>query len=282
MKHCYALAAPDIPLERHVFGLNGDFKKNLRLIKECGYDGADLIVCRPSEFRTLDVVTEFERLDLVMPFVCTGEIVGAEGMELASPDPVIRRNTVERFYEFINLAAELGGGVNIGRSRGCIHKGYSKEQADQFALGSFQCIAEYAQKKQVVLALEPVTKQMTNYINNIEEAMEIVRKVDNPFFGYMLDTQHMYLDEENYIRTISKYAKNSAHIHLADSGRGPVGSGEIDFERMAESIFQSGYDGTFSHEPSAAGVEEDAMYQSMKFMAQIFDRCKSGTEFIKA
>ncbi|MCD8363382.1 MAG: sugar phosphate isomerase/epimerase [Lachnospiraceae bacterium] len=271
MKHCYALATPDIPPEDHVFGLNGDFTDNLRQIKACGYDGADLVVCDPRKLDALAVAQQIEQMDMIVPMICTGEIVKREGLELTSPDPDIRRATVQRFYDFIDLASLVGSGVNIGRSRGCIHAEMTKAETDALALDSFEKITVYAEKRSVKLALEPVTKQMVNYLNTLEDVLTLVRRIDSPNFGYMLDTQHMILDEPDPARTIMDYASNALHIHLVDDNRGPVGCGLIHFDEVIGMIRASGYNGTFAHEGYAPGFELEAMRQSMRIMKPIFE-----------
>lgn len=272
MKHCYALATPDIPSDAHVFGLNGDFAENLRRIKDCGYDGADLVVCDPRKLDAGAIARKLEQMDLVVPMICTGEIVKREGLELASPDPDIRRTTIQRFHDFIDLASLVGAGVNIGRSRGCIHEGMTKEETDVLALDSFENITAYAEKQGVKLALEPVTKQMVNYLNTLEEVLPLVRQIGSPSFGYMLDTQHMILDEPDPPKTIADYAANALHIHLVDDNRGPVGGGLIHFDEVIRMIHASGYNGTFAHEGYAPGFELEAMHQSMRIMQPIFQK----------
>ena len=272
MKHCYALATPDLPLKAHVFGLNGDFSENLRQIKDCGYDGADFVTCNPGKLEQHLLAKQVEQLDFIVPMICTGEIVKQEGLELASPDPAVREATVQRFYALIDFASLVGAGVNIGRSRGCIHEGYSREQTDVFALESFEKITAYAEQHHVLLALEPVTRKMINYLNTLDEVLTLTGKIGSPNFGYMLGSQHMVLDEPDLEKTILQSAKNALHIHLVDDNRGPVGTGKIGFDQLIGLIHASGYQGTFSHECSAPGFELRAMRESMKYMQPILSR----------
>lgn len=125
MKHCYAAATPDFPAGNKVFGLTGDFDNNLRLIKDAGFDGLDLVPLNPSG-RDIDrIVRLVQSLDLMVPAVCTGEIVKLEGLSLSDKNHEVRKATVSRFKTFIDLASELGACVNIGRSRGTIASGES-------------------------------------------------------------------------------------------------------------------------------------------------------------
>lgn len=272
MRHCYALAAPDLPQDAAIFGLNGDFYENLRIILDCGYDGGDLITCDPGAYSMRMVAAAVERSDFVIPMICTGEIVRREGLELASPDPEIRDATVQRFYAFLDLASIVGAGVNIGRSRGCIHVGYGKKETDDMLLDSLARITRYAERRGVRIALEPVTRQMTNYLNTLDEVLPLVERIGSASLGYMLDTQHVWLDEPDVEGVLQRYARGAMHIHLVDDQRGPVGSGGIDLDRMLRAIVASGYNGTFSHECLAAGYEREAMQASMETMRPLMER----------
>lgn len=269
LKHCYALASPEIAKDHPVLGLNGDFSADLKAICECGFDGADLIVVDPKKAGIEQIVREVRNNGLHISALCTGEIVSVCGLNLSDTDENIRKAAVSRFRDFILLAHELGACVNIGRSRGCIPEGGTKAQTDELFLKSIGELIDLAKEKQVKLALEPVSAKVMNYLNTLEECLPLINRIQSPYFGYMLDTQHIYLDEKDPDSLLAEYGKNTIHIHLADSDRGPAGSGEIDFYHYLNLLQQSGYMGSISHECKTVNDPFETMCSAYTYIERI-------------
>ena len=78
------------------------------------------------------------------------------------------------------------------------------EQAWSYAQETFAACAEFAQERDVVLCMEPLTSEATNFINTPAAAVEMVKAVDNPNFQIILDVT-------------STAAENLRHAHT-DSG----------------------------------------------------------------
>lgn len=283
MLHCYSVATPDLPQDPTIFGLSGDFEKNVAAVAECGFDGMDLVVRDVHELDVARVVRAVRSAGLLVPMICTGEIVRRDGLALAAPDSEVRAATVERFRGFIDLAAELASatgfatGVNIGRSRGRIEAGCARSQVDAWALDSFSQLATYAEPRGVRVALEPVTCQMTNYLTTVGEVLPLVQAVGSPSFGYMLDTQHVYLDERDPEAVFREHAARTMHIHVVDANRGigkggALGSGGIDFARALRLIREAGYNGSFSHEAPPLGSPLDDMRRDFALIDPLLHR----------
>lgn len=272
MKHAYSIATPDVDPAAKVFGLSGNFEENLRRIKAAGFEGVELITCRPKDLDMgwLEDCLQRHSLDAVM--IATGEIAGAEGLSLSSPDRRTREKTVERFSQFTELAARLGADINIGRSRGTLLPGEEKKTTDRNLVDSFRRISENAAGAGVRYALEPVAPQLMNYINNVEEVMEYIVLTGYDNFSYMLDTQHMFLGEPDPLEVIRRCGKGALHVHLTDSQRNYPGSGEIPFDRFIEAFAKAGYDRAFSHESLPVPDMYTCMERSMAHIKPILER----------
>ncbi len=272
MKHAYSIATPDVDPAAKVFGLNGDFEENLTRIKTAGFDSVELITCRPKDLDPGRLEDCLRRHGLEAVMIATGEIAGAEGLSLSSPDRLLREKTVARFSEFAELAARLGADINIGRSRGTLLPGEEKKTTDRNLLDSFRRISEAAVDAGVRFALEPVAPQLMNYINNMEEALEYIAQTGCENFSYMLDTQHMFLGEKEPLEVIRRYGKDALHVHLTDSQRQYPGSGEIPFDSYLEAFARAGYDKAFSHESLPVPDMYTCMERSMAYIKPRLDR----------
>ena len=276
MKHVYSMATPDVDPAAKVFGLSGNFEENLDRIKAAGFDGVELITCRPKDLDPGWLEDCLQRRGLNAVMIATGEIAGAEGLSLSSPDREVRQKTVERFSQFAALAARLGADINIGRSRGILLPGEEKKTTDRNLVDSFRRISEDAAGAGVRYALEPVAPQLMNYINHIEEVMEYIERTGYDNFSYMLDTQHMFLGETDPLEVIRCWGKDALHVHLTDSQRNYPGSGEILFDRFIEAFAEAGYDKAFSHESLPVPDMYTCIERSMTHIKPILERYYQG------
>ena len=63
----------------------------------------------------------------------------------------------------------------------------TQEQAWNYAQETFAACAEFAQEQNVILCMEPLTSEATNFINTPAAAVEMVKAIDNPNFQIILD-----------------------------------------------------------------------------------------------
>ena len=122
------------------------------------------------------------------------------------------------------------------------------EQAWDYAQETFTACAELAQEQDVILCMEPLTSQSTNFINTPAAAVEMVKAVDNPNFQIILDvtsTAAENLDMPTQIRT---YAEHVAHFHTNDDNGYLPGSGNVDYPPIIEALKEINYTGYLSTE----------------------------------
>jgi len=68
----------------------------------------------------------------------------------------------------------------------------------------------------IYLLIEPINSNETNFINNIPEAMTILRKVNHNKVGLVVDIYHFLLERENLDKLDSEVGRHLKHVHIAD------------------------------------------------------------------
>lgn len=227
--------------------MEGDFEQNLLFLKSLGYEAVELMVREPEKIDCSNVKKILERCEMDAAMVCTGEM-GVNGCDLTNPDLQIRESSVRKVQKAIDIAEYLGTNINAGKVKGSFKKGIPKGQTLSWAVENFQRLSEYAEKKQVAIALETAAFFYNNFINTCEEAYALIEAVGRSNFGLMLDIFHMNIEEKNLYKTVSRYGKDALHVHLADNNRKYPGSGGIDFEQIFNLLKQQGYRGEFTIE----------------------------------
>lgn len=272
MKLCYQVATPDVSIAPSVTAFQGKLSHSFGRLGELGYDGVELMTLNPLELNWDEVRKEAEKNRLDVVLVCTGEIFGQKKLSFMDKNAEVRQNARARVKEIIDFASYLGAYINIGRVRGQYTDELSKEVSYGYAIDAFKDISEYAGKKEVKIALETVTIMQTNFINTVEEAVKVIKDVDNEYFRLMMDIFHLNIEEKDMFETIKNYAEYNIHVHLADNNRRYPGHCGLNFEKIIKAFKEVGYDGAFCTEIFQIPDQESAAIGAVDNLRPIFNK----------
>ena len=113
-------------------------------------------------------------------------------------------------------AQKLGGKIAVLGSSGArnLPKNLSKEEAESHFVNVLRVCGDAAQKYQMKIALEPLRYAETNFINTVEEGLEICKKADHPAVGLLVDFFHFYANGED-ISSVIRAKDHIVHTHMA-------------------------------------------------------------------
>jgi sugar phosphate isomerase/epimerase len=271
MKLCYQVATPDVAIAPSVTAFQGKLSNSFGRLGELGYDGVELMTLNPLELDWDEVRKEADKNKLDVVLVCTGEIFGQKKLSFMDKNLEVRQNARARVKEIIDFASYLGAYINIGRVRGQYCDELPKEVSYAYAVDAFKDISDYAGKKNVKIALETVTLMQTNFVNTVEDAVKVIKDVDNEYFRLMMDIFHLNIEEKNMFETIKNYAEYNIHVHLADNNRRYPGHCGLDFDRIIKAFKEVGYDGAFCTEIFQIPDQESAAKGAIEHLRPIFD-----------
>jgi sugar phosphate isomerase/epimerase len=270
MRLCYQVATPDVAKAFGVTAYQGTVEDCLADIASMGYDAIELMTREISLLNRSALEKTLQANGLSVSLVCTGEIFGQGGLNLSDPDPLVRQTAEVKVREIIDLASSLGANINIGRVRGNYCNELSQEQTRGLAVDAFARLAEYADKKHVWIALEPITVLQTRFLNTVQETATFAAEVGAPNLGYMMDLFHMNIEETDVLRTIQELGGQCLHVHLADKNRRHPGYGGFDFRTILEAFYQSGYKGDFCTEIWQLPDQRAAAQYTIEHLRPIF------------
>jgi sugar phosphate isomerase/epimerase len=147
-------------------------------------------------------------------------------------------------------ASELGMKVLVLGSSGSrsIPEGFSREEAESQFLALLKGIAPAAEKYGILVAIEPLQKSETNFINTVTEGAEMARKADSPNICVLADFFHMARENEDP-EDIVKAADKLVHCHIAEvEERTPPGEKGDDFTPYYRALKKIHYTGRISME----------------------------------
>jgi len=211
-------------------------------IKAAGFDGVEIPLFRPTGFDASDIRKGLEANGLECN-VCT---ILVDGMSLISDDAAIRARTQGHLRDLISCAAEVGARTMAGPIYSPV--GYlpgRRRTAEEWkwAVEGYHAIADTLVANDVTLAIEPLNRFETFFLNTAEDAAKLCDEVNHPSIGVLFDTFHANIEEKNIAdgyRTVGKHLK---HVHTCENDRGIPGSGHVAWPQVFQALRDLKYDG---------------------------------------
>lgn len=219
------------------------FQRSIAAAKEFGYDGVELALQGAEELSPAELRRWLNETGMQVSSISTGQLLAARKLCFTSPDAGLRRKTENEFLRLIDLAADFGQMVNIGRVRGGVHPGQTLEQAQALFSETLLDLSANAEKRGVTLVIEPVNRYEINYINTLDEGGALLDGLNNRSLGLMPDVFHMNIEDDQIGEALIRNARHIRYVHLADSNRHAPGDGHLDFAEVFGALHAIGYDG---------------------------------------
>ena len=229
--------------------LSSEWQKGLQWVKDCAFDGVELIISDPTLVDRYALHRTLEKLNLEVSTLSTGQCAMLEGLSMTSAASYIRSATNLRIQQNIDFSVEFGKpNVTIGLIRG---KGgiLPKSKEHDLLVNELTKAVDYAAKKNVMLNLEPINRYECSLINSSKSAYDLIMDMGNPpNVGILYDTFHSNIEDNNIFKTIEEIGNKITHVHFADSNRRLPGEGHLDFSLIKKVLNKVGYDGYISLE----------------------------------
>jgi D-psicose/D-tagatose/L-ribulose 3-epimerase len=213
-------------------------------VAELGFDLIELVYASlEPPFKVADVKGRLKSAGLAVG-VCS--VLSAEH-NIASADPAVRRRGVNFVQALVATTAALGGNILSGplyaelfRSRYLSADERAREW--EWSVASLREIAKSASTHGVTIAVEPLNRFETDFINQSEKGVRLVEDVGASSVGLLLDTFHMGIEEKKQGDAIRGAGKHLKHFHACENDRGTPGTGQVNWTDVRDALTSVGYD----------------------------------------
>jgi len=280
MKLALATPTPEVKVPLPLALLSGSFAERLAKAVCLGYDGVELIVVRPGELDPATIRSQVAEQKLEIAAISSGALYTVDQLTLLAADADVSQRAAARLQALIDFAAAVGARlVTIGSFRGWL-AGAGGERARDKLVEILKKAAIYATERDVRLVLEPLNRYETDAINNIGEALVLLKEVGNSHLGLLLDTFHVNIEEPSVTECFRQGMASGLlwHVHLGDSNRLPPGQGHIDFARIVATLNEAGYVGYLCAELLPHPDPDSASAATIRYMRQFVPAKKRGTD----
>jgi D-psicose/D-tagatose/L-ribulose 3-epimerase len=236
-------------------------EKDLPLLDQCkrmGFDAVEIIPFDVDRFpaATVKRVAADLGLTINMGFGMPLEY------NIISPDAAVRQAGLDFSRKLIDVSNEAGAKV-FG---GMIYCGWGyltgkarTAQEWNWAVDGYRDIASYAQRTSpLILAIEPVNRFESHFINTAADAVKFIQAVGLPNVRVHLDTFHMIREEDDFAKAVETAGGLLGYVHACENQRGIPGTGLVPWVSFFQALRKVGYDGCVTIESFDPDIESVA------------------------
>jgi len=192
---------------------------------------------------------------------CTVCAILPDGINPISPDASVRARSLTHLLQCVEHGAEAGARTICGPLYAPI--GYlpgrrRTEDEWNWAVECFQAMGDALAAHDVSLAIEPVNRSETFFLNTAADAKALCDAVGNPRIGVTIDSFHANIEEKSIPTAVSSLEGYLRHFHASENDRGLLGSGHIEFPAIVAALCGIEYSGFLMIEGFGYSPDEPA------------------------
>lgn len=209
-------------------------------IKQWGFDGVEVARFSFDGFpaRLIREAAHNEGLEVTFCSALTGDL------SLISDDAATRARALDFIRRGVATAAEIGSPVFVGPYLGPVGLLPGRRPNDdewKLAVEGLQTLAPHLREHDVTLALEPLNRFETYFMNTAADAARLCDEVHDPYVGVLFDTFHANIEERHAGAAIRTLGSHIAHVHTCENDRGAPGSGHVAWAEVFTALHETGY-----------------------------------------
>lgn len=252
--------------------------------REWGFDSVEIAIENATDIDAVAVKNALDENRLICGSVCAAM---GQGRDLRGTDEE-QQGAITYLKSIIDLMPVLGCPIlagplysTVGRAEAVEEKNYALQW--ETVVGHLKMLAEYAEKTGVQLAIEPLNRYETDFINTAEQAMKLVGDVGSKAMLVHLDSYHMNIEEKDPAQAILLTGSKLGHFHACGSDRGTPGGDQTNWKKIIDALSTIGYDGGVVIESFTKDVKVIAKAASIwrKFEPSQESIAIKGLEFLK-
>lgn len=168
--------------------------------------------------------------------------------DIGSADPAVRAAGLAFLRRYIEHAAALGSPLLSGAIYDVVFQpAYvapeERRRRWSCVVAGLAELAPVAQAAGVRIAIEPLSRFHTSFLNTAADGRRLVDEVGHPAIGLLLDTFQMNIEEKSLAAAVRTAGDRLFHLHAAESDRGTPGTGQVHWTELRDGLREVGYSG---------------------------------------
>jgi D-psicose/D-tagatose/L-ribulose 3-epimerase len=249
-----------------------------------GYDYVEIALLDPWKVDTAmtrDLLAEYGvRAHASLGLSPTTDVTSTDASIIAKGDELLRKAT--------DVLHKLGGTELCGVLYCSLGKypGPASRENRANSVAAMQRLSDYAADKGINVNLEVVNRYETNIINTGIEGLAFLDEVNRPNTFIHLDTYHMNIEEDGMEKSVLAAGEKLGFVHIGESHRGYLGSGNVDFDTFFAALKKINYQGPITFESFSSAVVDPALSNTLCVWRNLWsdsdDLASTALSFMKA
>jgi D-psicose/D-tagatose/L-ribulose 3-epimerase len=249
-----------------------------------GYDYVEIALLDPWKVDTAmtrDLLAEYGvRAHASLGLSPTTDVTSTDPSIIAKGDELLRKAT--------DVLHELGGTELCGVLYCSLGKypGPASRENRANSVAAMQRLSDYAADKGINVNFEVVNRYETNIMNTCIEVLAFLDEVNRPNTFIHLDTYHMNIEEDGMEKSVIAAGDKLGFVHIGESHRGYLGSGNVDFDTFFAALKKIKYQGPITFESFSSAVVDPALSNALCVWRNLWsdsdDLASTALTFMKA
>ncbi len=249
-----------------------------------GYDYVEIALLDPWKVdiaMTRDLLAEYGvRAHASLGLSPTTDVTSTDASIIAKGDELLRKAT--------DVLHGLGGTELCGVLYCSLGKypGPASRENRANSVAAMQRLSDYAADRGINVNFEVVNRYETNIMNTGIEGLAFLEEVNRPNTFIHLDTYHMNIEEDGMEKSVIAAGDKLGFVHIGESHRGYLGSGNVDFDTFFAALKKINYQGPITFESFSSAVVDPALSNALCVWRNLWsdsdDLASTALSFMKA
>ena len=227
----------------------------LKQLRGFGYDLVEIPIFAPDSFPVSDIKKLLDDNGLTS----TGCSALPADASLISADADEAGRGMDFLKGSIDVCAQLGARVLCGPLYNPVGSftglAPTPDERSRY-IERMQKLAPHAESANVKLAVEPLNRFETHFLNLLDDAAQVTRAINHPFIGVHSDTFHQGIEENDSCAAWTRNKDQINHVHASENHRGCPGRGQVRWDDWAQTLKEHNYDDAIVIESFGSGLPE--------------------------
>lgn len=204
---------------------------------------------------------------------CTGSLGLTRDTDISSTNSKVIEAGRVSLMKAVDLLAAIGGTDLCGVLASAMTK-YDAPATAEGRVNSQRVLAEvgrYAADAGIRISLEVVNRYETNLFNTGVDCLEFINEGELENVSVHLDTYHMNIEEADMWTPFVNCRERLGYVHIGESNRGYLGSGNVNFDAAFGALNHIGYDGTVVFESFSSAVVSKELSNTLGVWRNLWD-----------
>lgn len=229
--------------------------------KRAGFDYIEMLMIEPDKIdvvMTKAVLAEYGLFATASLGLSSETDVTSTNPSIVKAGDELLRKVVDKLHAI--GSTELCGVIYCSLGK---YPGPASPENRANAISAVTRLADYAADKGININLEVVNRYETNIMNTGKEGLKFLESVNRPNAYLHLDTYHMNIEEDGMSAAVIEAGDALGYVHIGESHRGYLGSGNVDFNTFFDALKKIKYSGPITFESFSSVVVDPALSNAL-------------------